>query len=159
MTALDDLNGGDSGRVGRTPPARAVGELAEGSGRQVGPTALDAEPPVGRVVFRDLIIFQIKLFLDGVGDLILAPLSLFAFALDLIPGRRMGGLFYRVLRFGERWDRWLSLYRPAHEAGGTEEGLLGAGQIDADTFLGKVEEVVGTKRRRFRSGRDTHRDA
>jgi len=107
------------------------------------------DPPVSnRVALRDLVIFQIKLALDGLGDLILAPVSVVAFVLDLITGKKERRLFYSVLRAGERWDRWLSLYRPAREARETSEGLLGASRIDADTFLGKVEEVVSSRAKR-----------
>ncbi len=112
------------------------------------------DPPVSnRVAVRDLVIFQIKLALDGLGDLVLAPVSAVAFVLDLITGRKERRLFYSVLRAGERWDRWLSLYRPAREARETSEGLLGASRIDADTFLGKVEEVVSS--RATRKGKET----
>ncbi|NNF29506.1 MAG: hypothetical protein HKN73_19935 [Gemmatimonadetes bacterium] len=113
-----------------------------------------AELPVStRIAARDLIIFQIKLALDGLGDLVLAPISLIAFVLDLIAGNKERRIFYSVLRAGERWDRWLSLYRPAKEARGTSEGLLGASKIGADTFLGKVEEVVTSQTRRSGKGR------
>lgn len=113
-----------------------------------------AELPVStRIAARDLIIFQIKLALDGLGDLVLAPISLIAFVLDLIAGNKERRIFYSVLRAGERWDRWLSLYRPAKEARGTSEGLLGASKIGADTFLGKVEEVVASQARRPGKGR------
>jgi len=108
----------------------------------------EAETVPTRVVVRDLIIFQLKLALDGLGDLVLAPLSVLAFVIDLLPGRSRGKTFYRILRAGERWDRWLSLYRPSTEAGQTKEGLLQAGRVDADTFLGKVEEVVRTSARK-----------
>lgn len=106
-----------------------------------------------RVATRDLVIFQIKLALDGLGDLVLAPVSLIAFVLDLITRNKERRLFYAVLQAGERWDRWLSLYRPAKEARDTSEGLLGASKIGADTFLGKVEEVVTTQARRAGKGR------
>lgn len=120
-----------------TPPVQVAVEASEA----VEPGTL----PRRRIAFRDLIIFQVKLFLDAFGDALLSPLAVVAFVVDLLPGRAMKGTFYRVLRAGEKWDRWLSLYRPSHEAGQTGEGLLGASQIDADTFLGKVEEVVKAK--------------
>ena len=110
-------------------------------------------PVSNRVAVRDLIIFQIKLALDGIGDLVLAPVSLLAFVLDLITRNRERRLFYAVLQAGERWDQWLSLYKPAKEARGTSEGLLGASKIGADTFLGKVEEVVTSQARRAGKGR------
>ena len=128
--------------------------LPAGEGASGG-EVLPATGPSDRAILRDLVIFQIKLFLDGIGDVVLAPLSVVAYLIDLIPGRKRGKLFYRILRLGERWDRWLSLYRPAHQASMSEEGLLGSSQIGADTFLGKVEEVVSTKAplRPGRSGR------
>lgn len=124
------------------PPPRPENEERAPKGRALERTEVGDVPT--KVVVRDLVIFQLKLALDGLGDLVLAPLSLMAFVIDLLPGRPAGKLFYRVLRFGERWDRWLSLYRPSTQAGQSKEGLLQAGRVDADTFLGKVEEVVRT---------------
>ena len=134
----------------RVPEA---GSKREPPGRDLTPAPASEEladevPVATRVALRDLIIFQIKLGLDGLGDLVLAPISLIAFVLDLITGNKRRRLFYAVLQAGERWDRWLSLYRPAKEARGTSEGLLGASKIGADTFLGKVEEVVASQARR-----------
>ena len=122
-----------------------------------GPVAPKEGRVPTKVAFRDLIIFQIKLLLDGLGDLVLAPLSAFAFLIDLVlplvsrkpPGR----LFYGILKMGERWDRWLTLYKPAKEAEvQSEEGLLAAGLVDANTFLGKVEDVVIRKHKQGSDG-------
>ena len=103
-------------------------------------------------LFRDLAIFQLKLFLDGLGDLVLSPLSFLAALWDMIPGGRKGRAFYAVLRLGERWDLWLNLYRPAKDAELSGEGLIGAGKAGADTFIGKVEEMVREKGWLERSG-------
>ena len=95
-----------------------------------------------RVAFRDLLIFQLKLVLDGLGDIVLSPVSVIAFVIDVVFGRKRGRLFYSVLRAGEGWDRWLRLYRPAKDTGDVPEGLLEAGLVDADSFLGRVEEFL-----------------
>lgn len=94
-------------------------------------------------LIRDLLIFQVKLVLDAVKDLVLIKISIFAAVFDLLfgrPGRPL--LFYGVLRLGERFDMWLSLYAPARDAEGVEDGLFGASEAGSDSFLGKLEELV-----------------
>ena len=98
------------------------------------------------VMFRDLVIFLVKLAIDGLKDLVLMNLALGAAVLDLISG---GGtrprLFYSVLRLSERFDLWLNLNgavekMDAGEAG--EDGLFGGSTAGSDTLLGKIEELV-----------------
>ena len=70
-----------------------------------------------RIVFRDLMIFQLKLVLDGMKDVVLVPLSVIAALADMfLPTDRIGKRFYHVLRAGERFDRWLSLFGAAEHA-------------------------------------------
>ena len=95
------------------------------------------------VIIRDLIIFQIKLLLDGVKDLVLSPLSIIAAGLDIIsPTQRRGKRLYSVLTLGERFDRWLNLFNVSERAAAHEQGLFGASRAGADTLLGKLEELV-----------------
>ncbi len=95
------------------------------------------------VVIRDLIIFQVKLVLDGLKDIILSPVSLGAAIVDvLMPGRRQGHRFYAVMRVGERFDRWLNLFAAAERAGRTEDGLIGRERADPDSMLGRIESVL-----------------
>jgi len=95
------------------------------------------------VIIRDLVIFQLKLFLDGVKDIILSPLSVFAAALDLLsPTEKRGKRLYAVLHLGERFDRWLNLFNVTERAAEHEEGLFGASRAGADSLLGKLEELV-----------------
>jgi hypothetical protein len=95
------------------------------------------------VILRDLLIFQVKLFLDGAKDIVLAPLSLVAAALDLaFPGPRPGRRFYAVMRIGESFDRWLSLFSAADKASALEDGLFGASRAGTKSMLGKLEELV-----------------
>ena len=96
-----------------------------------------------RVVLRDLVIFQIKLLLDGVADLILSQASFLAVIIDLLfPADRKGQRFYAVMARAERFDRWLSLYGSADAADLDEDGLFGASQAGSDTLLGRLENLV-----------------
>jgi hypothetical protein len=95
------------------------------------------------VILRDLAIFHVKLVLDGGKDVVLAPLSLGAVVLDLFfPGARPGSRFYAVLRMGERFDRWLSLFSAANKADAYQDGLFGASRAGSDSLLGKLEQIV-----------------
>jgi hypothetical protein len=97
-------------------------------------------------MFRDLIIFLVKLAIDGLKDLALMNLAIGAAILDVLAG---GGkrprLFYSVLRLSERFDLWLNLNgaierMDAGEAG--EDGLFGASTAGSDSLLGQIEQLV-----------------
>lgn len=95
-----------------------------------------------RVLVRDLLIFQLKLMMDGLKDLFLMQLSLVAALIDLVfgkPGRPR--LFYRVLRASERFDLWLNLNGAAEQAESAPDGLFG-GRAGADTLLSRIESVM-----------------
>lgn len=95
------------------------------------------------VILRDLLIFQLKLAMDGAKDIVLAPLSLVAVVLDLaFPGKRPGHRFYGVMRLGEHFDRWLSLFAAADKADALSDGLFGASRAGTRSMLGKLEEIV-----------------
>ena len=81
------------------------------------------------VIVRDLVIFQIKLFLDGLKDVVMSPLAIGAAALDLLaPTSKRGARFYSVMRVGERIDRWLNLF--------------GASRAGSNSLLGKIEAYM-----------------
>jgi len=100
------------------------------------------ERPSNGVLIRDLMIFQAKLWGDGLKDIVLAPLSLIAAALDLIlgPGRK-GFRLYGVLRMGERFDLWLNLFGASRVAGGSREGLFAGSEPGDNTMLGALEAL------------------
>jgi hypothetical protein len=95
------------------------------------------------VILRDLLIFQVKLVMDGAKDLVLAPLSAGAVVLDLFfPGSNPGHRFYAVMRLGEGYDRWLCLFSAAEKAGALDDGLFGASRAGSASYLGRLEEIV-----------------
>ncbi len=96
------------------------------------------------VMLRDLVIFQVKLFLDGVKDLVLMPLSVGAFLLDILPqsSARTGRNFYAVMRAGERFDLWLNLYDATRRVDPGRDGLFGESLAGANNLIGQVEQAV-----------------
>lgn len=96
-----------------------------------------------RIVLRDLVVFQMKLLMDGLKDLVLVQLSIGAAVLDLLFGARWDRpLFYRVVSLSERFDLWLNLNGAAPRAHQNADGLFGESRAGSDTLLGKLEEMV-----------------
>jgi hypothetical protein len=99
-----------------------------------------------RVLIRDLLIFQLKLWMDGLKDLLLSPLSVGAGVLDILLGPKPNGYrLYSVLRFGEKYDLWLNLFGAAREAERSGEGLFGGSEPGDGTLVGKLEELSSGK--------------
>ncbi len=97
------------------------------------------------VTIRDFLIFQLKLILDGLKDVFLFNVSIFALILDLVRGGgRKPRYFYSLLRISERFDLWLNLNGAVErmESGSGADGLFGASEAGADTLLGKIEQAV-----------------
>jgi hypothetical protein len=62
-------------------------------------------------LLRDVVVFQLKLGMEAVLDIMLIPVSLAAAALDLVLGNwRRPRWFHAVLRFGERCEHWIDLW-------------------------------------------------
>jgi hypothetical protein len=96
-----------------------------------------------KVIIRDLAVFQIKLLLDGLKDIIISPLAIGAAAFDILaPTSRRGERFYRVMHLGEKFDHWLNLFGASQAALQNEGGLFSASRAGADSLLGKLEEMV-----------------
>jgi hypothetical protein len=94
-------------------------------------------------VLRDVIVFQAKLLVDGLRDLLLSPLSVFAALVDLlVPGDDGGKRFYAVVRFGRRTERWINLFGAAsrHAPDTAPEGV--------DALLQELEGLMRDPQRR-----------
>ena len=111
-----------------------------------------------KVTFRDFVVFQVKLAVDGAKDLVLINLSVIAILIDLLSGgRRRPRRFYAVMRLGQRFDRWLRLYSAkgfsmAEDGARQQEYVSGTGAedaaggrmlgSDADTLIDRMEDFV-----------------
>ena len=97
------------------------------------------------VTFRDFMIFQLKLWVDGIHDVAVIFASSGAMILDFIAGGgRRPRLFYTVMRASERFDAWLNLHAAAKrlEDGDIDDGLFGASDAGSDTLLGQIEQLA-----------------
>jgi len=64
-----------------------------------------------KTIIRDVLIFQVKLWLEGFKDIVLMPLSLGAAVIDVFFRRENGcGALYSVMKLGDRFERWVHLY-------------------------------------------------
>ncbi len=91
-------------------------------------------------LIRDVLVFQGKLFLDGLRDIILAPLALATGVVAVIaPGRKSEWLFYGVLRLGNHLERWINLFGAVRKGADTEK------PPNIDTFVEHVETVLRLK--------------
>ncbi|HSG91439.1 MAG TPA: hypothetical protein VLA56_19640 [Pseudomonadales bacterium] len=99
-----------------------------------------AQAPLTRAgLLRRLFVFQIKLALDGLRDLVLSPVSFVAVAVGLIAGgERPEGPFRRVLAFGRRSDAWIDLF-DTH--GGPLQGDE-ARPASAESIIDRIEAIV-----------------
>lgn len=69
---------------------------------------------------RDVAVFQLKLLLDNVRDIVLMPVALAAALIDLVfRGEREGARFYKVLRWGAHSEDVIDVYSAIehHEPG------------------------------------------
>jgi hypothetical protein len=95
------------------------------------------------VLIRDLFILQLKLWMDGIKDIVLSPLSIGAAALDILRGPTPDGhRLYKVLRLGERYDLWLNLYGAGGKAEASGEGLFGGSRAGDETLIGRLEKLA-----------------
>ena len=68
-------------------------------------------------LFRNSVVFQLKLMVDGFRDLVLLPISLVATLLGLLRGGdEPEREFNRVLDLGRDTERWINLFGRADEA-------------------------------------------
>ncbi|TPV96527.1 MAG: hypothetical protein B7733_04295 [Myxococcales bacterium FL481] len=83
----------------------------------------------GRVV-RDLVVFQGKLFLDGLKDIVVSPLSIAAAIMGLLMPGNHARYLHGVFTLGRLFDRWLNLFP---ERGGPE---------GVDVYLDRLESAI-----------------
>jgi len=66
---------------------------------------------------RAMLVFQLKLGLDAVRDLILSPVGTVCFILDLLLNHDgKPGYFHRLMVFGRKTDSWIGLFSSHHDS-------------------------------------------
>ena len=96
-------------------------------------------------LFRAAIVFEIKLAIDGLKDIVLAPLAMLGAVIDILTGTgREARQFRRVLRLGERYESWLNLYGSR----GAQSSMLAEG--GSDVLMDEVERKAVEVSRQLR---------
>lgn len=87
-------------------------------------------------LIRDVAVFQVKLVVDGVRDVILVPLSLIAGMISLLsgPNGKNGMKFYELLGFGKHTEEWINLF-------GAEQNL--SDKVEQPFAEASFDELVG----------------
>lgn len=85
-------------------------------------------------LFRDVAVFQAKLLLDGLRDLLMSPVSLVAALVGLLTDAEKPDRYFKeALGFGRRTEQWINLF------GTFDEKPDAAG---ADDLVHKMEKMV-----------------
>ena len=92
-------------------------------------------------LLRDVLVFQVKLGVDALRDVVLSPVSLVAAAVDLLGRDRARPLFYRVLAEGRRSEGWINLFGEADRIAPREPAPHGEGP-GIDRMVRRVEALV-----------------
>ena len=100
-----------------------------------------AQPDDRWKFMRDVVVFQLKMLLDNLRDIVLMPVSLVAALIDLVlRGDREGARFYRVLRWGRHSERVIDVYS-AIEAHPPDTFEIGEAYT-VDGVIARLEGVV-----------------
>jgi hypothetical protein len=88
-------------------------------------TRPQSDPHLSRLqMLSDVLLFQLKLVVDGLRDLLLSPISIGAALLGLLAGgTHPDRYFQRVLHFGRRTEKWINLFGE-HDGPGTSDHLV-----------------------------------
>ncbi|MEQ8267345.1 MAG: hypothetical protein RH982_09115 [Parvibaculum sp.] len=109
------------------------------------------EPQITRwVLLRDVAVFQGKLVLDSVKDILLSPVSLGAALFSLFNREEeTGRQFYDVLHAARRFEDWINKYGDADRVPPPGFAVKQEGE-SIDTMVNRLEELV--KRQYERGG-------
>ena len=86
-----------------------------------------------RQIFKDVLVFQVKLVFDALRDFVFSPIALLCGAIDLIYGvKREESLFQKLLKVGVLSDRWINLFGEHTPLEGVAKGNVDQWANDLD---------------------------
>src|SRR5881394_2148819 len=90
--------------------------------------------------WRDVLVFELKMFIGNLRDFALMPVSVGAAMIDLVSkGEREGSLFYRVLRWGAHSEEVLDAYSPIRDE--LQDRKVNP-NYTVDAVVGRLEAVL-----------------
>jgi len=88
------------------------------------------------------VIFQIKLGMDALRDLILSPISIICAVLDFLLGNNQNeGYFQKLMYFGRKTDKWINLFGE-HDNRKSILGETKKGEVNADQVFMQIEVLL-----------------
>jgi hypothetical protein len=94
-------------------------------------------------LIRDLIVFQFKLALDGLRDLLLSPVSIATALFGLFfGGHEPGKHFYALLHWGHKTDRWISLFSASDDKYPQSRDPAEKQDLTTDAIVTHIEQVM-----------------
>ena len=96
---------------------------------------------------RDALVFQGKLFIDGLRDAAMIPLSLVAVVMDVLGiGGRAGRNFYDVVLVGRQTEEWIDLFSAADRL--LPQSTEDRSPSGLDALVQRLEDIVVEEYRR-----------
>ena len=105
----------------------------------------DTRAPLdSRTLIRDVAVFQFKLIVDGLRDVVLVPASFIAGLVSLVSSKDgvPGSQFYQLLGVGKQSEHWINLFGALENAPPDMERREPFGDTDMDKVLGRIEAFV-----------------
>ena len=102
------------------------------------------EPLDRRTLVRDVAVFQFKLIVDGLRDLVLVPVSFVAGIISFINTKDgvPGSQFYDLLEVGKQSERWIDLFGALRNAPPEVRNRVRFPEENMDQILDRIETFV-----------------
>lgn len=103
-----------------------------------------------RTLVRDIAVFQFKLIVDGLRDLVLVPVSLIAGIVSFVSARDdvPGSQFYELLEVGKQSEHWIDLFGALRNAPPEVRNRVRFPEENMDQILDRIETFVVDEEKR-----------
>ena len=89
-------------------------------------------------LLRDVLVFQFKLVMDGVRDVILSPVSIVVVLFGFVSHRENPDRYFkRLLIFGRRTDLWINLFGSSNHQPSVSDTVQ-----SSDAYIKKLEDLL-----------------
>ena len=97
-----------------------------------------------RTLIRDVAVFQFKLIVDGLRDLVLVPVSFIAGIVSFVSARNdvPGSQFYELLEVGKQSEHWIDLFGALRNAPPEVRNRVRFPEESMDQILDRIETFV-----------------
>ena len=99
------------------------------------------EPEISRwTLIRDMLIFQAKLAMDAIRDLLLSPVSIICGLIDIFKGHTLSkSYFHKLMAFGQQSDSWLNLFgNHDHNKNAVNSDVIGSQKAKVDVTVDQL---------------------